>query len=77
LARAYSIWVVSYSYPDPDLILGAFTVKHELITWLKKQTDPTRFLIKRVYDGNLKYQGIPEYIREPEIITAIDLLRGG
>ena len=81
MARASYIWIVTYAYPDPDVILGAFTVKHELVTWLEKQDDPTRFLILHVADGNLStsdsWANYPHWEKKPENIRAIDLLRGG
>lgn len=57
MARAHSIWIVRDIADgfkrDP---IGAFTVKHELVTWLKRDdVDPYGLTITVVRDGNLKY----------------------
>ena len=51
MARASGVWLVRFAYPDPDLIVGAFTVKHECAKWLKAQPDATRYLVDRLQDG--------------------------
>lgn len=59
MARAHSVWIVrdiedGYQR-DP---IGAFTVKHELVSWLKREdVDPYGLTITVVRDGNLKYTG--------------------
>ena len=60
MARAHSIWIVrdtNDGYQRPPI--GAFTVKHELISWLKK-IDPYGLTITVVRDGNLKYTNYPD-----------------
>ena len=59
MARAHSIWIVRDIEDgfkrDP---IGAFTVKHELVTWLERDdVDPYGLTITVVRDGNLKYSG--------------------
>jgi hypothetical protein len=69
MARSHNIWIVRYAYPMPDLLLGAFTVKHELASWLGQQEDARKFLISCARDGNLRYLGtdweVPIYPRVP------------
>lgn len=47
MSRAYAIWVVTQ---DAEPIAG-FTVKHEMITWLRRRSDVAELLIYRVPDG--------------------------
>jgi hypothetical protein len=37
MARAHSIWIVRKC--DNRLIIGAWTVKHEMVTWLNQQVN--------------------------------------
>jgi hypothetical protein len=48
MSRAYSVWVVKDT--GNGTISGAFTVKHELKTWLKKNQQPV--FIYRCRDGH-------------------------
>lgn len=74
MARAHSIWIVrdiedGYRR-DP---IGAFTVKHELVTWLEREdTDPYGLTITVVRDGNLHYSamGMKEWEIMPKTISA-------
>jgi hypothetical protein len=61
VSRAYSIWIVRDTNDgyrrDP---IGAFTVKHELVTWLERaDTDTYGLTITVVRDGNLHYANTP------------------
>lgn len=49
IARAYTIWIVN----KKGLVgpAAAFTVKHELISWLKKREDAHRLSIYALRDG--------------------------
>lgn len=78
MARAHSIWIVrdiTDGYRrDP---IGAFTVKHELISWLEREdTDPYGLTITVVRDGNLKYSNplMEEWEVLPETISAEEFL---
>lgn len=59
MARAHSIWIVrDIADGFKRAPIGAFTVKHELITWLKREdVEPYELTITVVRDGNLKYTG--------------------
>jgi hypothetical protein len=84
MARAHSIWIVRDIADgfkrDP---IGAFTVKHELITWLERDdTDPYGLTITIVRDGNLKYANrlLAEWEVMPQTIPAevfLQQVRGG
>jgi hypothetical protein len=84
MARAHSIWIVRDIADgfkrDP---IGAFTVKHELITWLERDdTDPYGLTITIVRDGNLKYANrlLEEWEVMPQTIPAevfLQQVRGG
>jgi hypothetical protein len=84
MARAHSIWIVRDIADgfkrDP---IGAFTVKHELITWLERDdTDPYGLTITVVRDGNLKYANplLEEWEVMPQTIPAevfLQQVRGG
>lgn len=45
MARSHAVWVV---YDKHYLVVAAFTVKHELLTWLDKNRDHT---FERFPDG--------------------------
>jgi hypothetical protein len=47
MARSTYCYVVT-EYGDP---ISAFTVKHELVTWLKRQDDVSELKVTRVADG--------------------------
>lgn len=47
MARSTNVYVVNSWYGSP---IAAFTVKHELVTWLRKQP-PIAFILWRVPDG--------------------------
>lgn len=52
MARATRIYLVvrhDYDGVDPQ---AAFTVKHEMITWLKRQPDTTGWGVMSMPDGN-------------------------
>jgi hypothetical protein len=84
VARAHSIWIVrdiADGYKrDP---IGAFTVKHELVSWLERdEVDPYGLTITVVRDGNLKYSNplMNEWEVFPQTISAERFLqqaRGG
>ena len=84
MARAHSIWIVrdiNDGYQrDP---IGAFTVKHELVTWLEREdTDPYGLTITVVRDGNLKYANpnMDKWEVMPETISAelfLQQVKGG
>lgn len=73
MARAHSIWIVrdiedGYQR-DP---IGAFTVKHELVSWLElDDTDTYGLTITVVRDGNLRYAW-PEssWVVPPQTVSA-------
>lgn len=54
MARAYNIWVVEEFQNDEWFVIKAFTVKHELISFLNRHTEPEtdNFNITRVSDGS-------------------------
>lgn len=83
MARAHSIWIVRNIEDgyrrDP---IGAFTVKHELVTWLEREdTDPYGLTITVVRDGNLKYSDpMSKWEVMPETISAelfLQQVKGG
>lgn len=50
MARAYNIHIVQ----DPEEcneVVAAFTVKHELESWLAKQPDDKPYFVTKVRDG--------------------------
>jgi hypothetical protein len=53
MARSQSIWVVEHKVvPRFEIAIAAcFTVKHEMITWLKNQEDPKQFIVMRFPDN--------------------------
>lgn len=57
MARSHSIWVVVGTTDEMALPLACFTVKHELITWLKRRLDV--FPHERTYLDVLKYHDNP------------------
>jgi len=70
VARAHSIWIVRDIEDgfrrDP---IGAFTVKHELVSWLKRDdVDPYGLTITVVRDGNLKYSNAHPLLAEWEVL---------
>jgi hypothetical protein len=83
MARAHSIWIVrdiSDGYKHNPI--GAFTVKHELVSWLEcDDTDTYGLTITVVRDGNLQYSNPKEmWIVAPQTIPADEFLqqvRGG
>lgn len=57
MARSAYIYVVCHNAPqnpDPPHVISAFTVKHELITWMEKCTHhyKSEFLIYRIKDND-------------------------
>lgn len=71
------VWVVTYAYPDSDLLLGTFTIKADLVDWLRNRRDPSRFLVQKFTNGDLTRTDGESISGGYEIIKAIDLLRGG
>lgn len=52
MARSRRIYVVEHPHPvncDPPHVVAAFTVKHELITWLSRQMDHPYYSEWNVY----------------------------
>ncbi len=47
MARASTIWVVTMAHD----VLAAFTVKHELVTWLKQRRTLMNTFVQRTPDG--------------------------
>lgn len=83
MARAHSIWIVRNIEDgyrrDP---IGAFTVKHELVTWLERDdTDTYGLTITIVRDGNLTYgDTLEKWQVMPQTIPAdlfLQQVRGG
>lgn len=57
MARSHCIYVVCHNNPlnpDPPYVIAAFTVKHELRTWLEKCDHPYKheFTTYRVMDND-------------------------
>jgi len=48
MARAEALWVVSGNHGE---LLAAFTVKHELRTWLARQPEDRPLRVQRIVDG--------------------------
>lgn len=68
MARASAIWVIQeqIDYEQFD-VLAAFTVKHELITWMKKHniTDDTIYSIYKTGDGIWQTPTTTEWLETP------------
>jgi hypothetical protein len=54
VSRGYSIWVVQNEQQDP---VAAFTVKHEMITWLGQQKSIVNWMATRLPDNPDGYRG--------------------
>lgn len=63
MARAHNIWIVTDYFPGP---LTAFTVKRELVTWLKSLHPAERQCLKvwRVVDASPKYAVVELAVEE-------------
>lgn len=59
------IWIVTYAYGGPDVVLGAFTDAARLADWVDNQPDPTSYLVKHCRDGDMENM--------PEIRRAVDV----
>lgn len=51
MARSTYIYVVVQAGVDDPSVRGAFTVKHELVSWLRRQDDTSGFHVLRMRDG--------------------------
>jgi hypothetical protein len=51
VARSSAIWLVEYDCYDSHWPVAAFTVKHELVTWLGKQATLENLLVHKMKDG--------------------------
>ena len=76
MARSVSIWVVTRDFD----VVAAFTVKHELVTWLGKQNDYMLecICLTKCKDNPTLIPGHPEWDSpDPEEIDIWDLLGHG
>ena len=64
VARTYTIWVANEVGLDGPR--AAFSVKHELISWLKEQDDPHHFSIYALRDG--RQSRVRHYERWVEVL---------
>jgi len=51
MARSHYIYVVRYC-GEPEDIVTAFTVKHEMVSWVKRNGGHLMFYADRVRDGS-------------------------
>lgn len=55
MARSQYIYVVEEQHNSGDRLVAAFTVKHELVTWLKMNTG-WNYTVTRLRDGDPNIQ---------------------
>ena len=53
MARSNAIWVVTKAHD----LMASFTVKHELITWLRRQVSLEHTFVQRTPDGGAGLPG--------------------
>lgn len=62
MSRSSSIWIVLDAAQE---LTAGFTVRHEMITWLKKQDTLTGWLAVRIPDNPGSYRADHRYSRVP------------
>jgi hypothetical protein len=51
MARSTYIYAVVQAVVDDHGVMAAFTVKHELVSWLRRQNDTSGVYVLRMRDG--------------------------